>query len=100
MDLDYFKSHIKEELEGAKDYIKRAIEIKPMDPNWAKMFVEMSTAELNHANYLYTMFIQYVDILDKSFPNTPDYIFECKNKVTDIYTEMSAKVKMMHEMYK
>jgi len=30
MDLEYFKSHIKEELEGSKDYIKRAIEIKPM----------------------------------------------------------------------
>lgn len=53
--LTYFKEHIKEELEGSKDYAEKAIEVKAKHPKWAKVFIEMSTEEMNHANKLKRM---------------------------------------------
>ena len=101
MDLEYFKDHIFEELEDAKDYIKRAIEIKPMDATWSKTFVDMSANELMHATHLYNMFSQYVnDILAKAYPTMPTYASKIRDEVTEKYTECSAVVKSMHEMYK
>lgn len=100
MDLEYFKCHIKDELEGAKDYIKRAIEIKPMDVSWAKLFVDMSATELQHATNLYNMFLDYCDILEKSYSEMPKYVKTYKDEITDMYTECTATVKMMHDMFK
>ena len=101
MDLEYFKSHIKEELEGAKDYIKRAIEIKPMDASWSKLFVDMSAAELQHATNLYNMANQYAnEILKGSYKTLPTYVSDLWNEISDMYMECSATIKMMHEMYK
>ena len=59
MDAYYFKEHIEEEIEGSIEYIKRAIEIKPMSQSWSKMFVDMSSAELEHAKNLHKMFEEY-----------------------------------------
>ena len=56
MDAQYFKDNISDELDGATCYIKRAIEIKGMSPDWAKMFVDMSATELDHAAKLWKMF--------------------------------------------
>ena len=67
MDIEYFVSHIEEELEGAKDYIKRAIEIKPMQAEWAKHLVEMSAQELSHATHLFNMFNEYYQILSQTY---------------------------------
>ena len=100
MDLEYFKDHIAEELDGACDYIRRAIEIKPMEMAWASHFVEMSAQELNHAQRLFTMFNEYCTILGNNYPNLPDYIKHTREEVVANYTEMTAKIKHMQESYK
>lgn len=100
MDIDYFKTHIEEELEGAKDYIKRAIEIKPMEPAWSKSLVEMSAQELAHANHLFDMFNEYYVILGGSFTEIPKYIVDTREEITEMYTECCAVIKLMHSMYK
>lgn len=101
MDLEYLKEHIEEELCGAKDYIKRAIEIKPMDATWSKTLVEMSANELTHATHLYNMANQYVNsIMKETYQELPDYISDTWEEIVDNYMECSAMVKHMHEMYK
>lgn len=99
MDAEYFKNQINEELCGAKDYIKKAIELKPMNITWSKMLVDMSAAELNHATNLYKMFNEYYDIMAKKYSEVPEYIEEIRDEVIDCYAEKSAIVKAMHEMY-
>lgn len=99
MDLEYFKEHIEEELDGAEDYIKRAIEIRAMDSTWAKMFVEMSSAELQHASYLYKMFEDYYAIMQKEFREIPKYIQDMKTCVANMYSERTAAIKIMHDVY-
>lgn len=99
MDLEYFKEHIKEELEGAKDYIKRAIEIRAMDSTWAKILVEMSSNELQHASNLYKMFEEYYAIMQKEYREIPSYVQEMRSCLADMFAEKTAEVKIMHEMY-
>ena len=99
MDLDYFKEHIEEELAGAKDYIKRAIEIRAMESSWAKTLVEMSSNELQHANYLYKMFEEYYLIMQKEFKEIPKYVQDMRTCIAEMFAEETAKIKLMHEMY-
>ena len=99
MDAEFFKEQICDELEGAECYAKNAIEIKGMNSDWGKMFLEMSAAELDHATKLWKMFDQYYKIISDNFKTIPDYIEEIHKDLAYKYAEKSAKVKYMHEMY-
>ena len=99
MDAEYFKNNISDELDGATCYVKRAIEIKAMSPDWAKMFLDMSAAELGHATKLWKMFEQYHKILEEKYKTVPECIEKLYDEAAEEYAERSAKVKYMHEMY-
>ena len=55
MDVNYFKEHIREELDGARDYIEKAIESKISHPTWVGQFVKMADMEADHAGALMKM---------------------------------------------
>ena len=55
LDMNYFKEHIKEELDGARDYIDKAIEAKINHPIWVPIFVSMADTEAEHAGHLMKM---------------------------------------------
>lgn len=100
MNIWYFKEKIPDELDGAKDYIKRAIEIRAMHSPWAKQLVDMSSNELEHATMLYKMFQEYYAKMDAEFKELPDYIKEAKEMLDEKYTKCSAEIKYLHEIYK
>ena len=100
MDAVYFKDHICEELDGACDYIKKAIELKAMDAAMAKIFMEMSAAELNHATQLHKMFGEYYTKVTGVYKEAPEYLVKIKDRIEEVFPEKSAKVLLMHEMYK
>jgi len=54
----YFKDQICDELHGACDYLKKAIDWYNTRPEWAKKFYEMAEMEEGHATNLYKMFMQ------------------------------------------
>lgn len=97
--VKYFKDQIKEELEGAEEYIKQAFIMKAMDPNWAKNFVEMATQELNHAGKLYGMFEQFYQISSKSMTEMPEYIDEARENIIECYTAKHSMVKNLIDLY-
>lgn len=99
MDTSYFKEQIEDELCGAKDYVKHAIETKTTNPVWAKQFIEMSSAELNHATVLYNIFNEYYKTVTSSYTEIPKYLEESKNEITELYTDCVPKIKIMHEMF-
>lgn len=74
MDLMYFCNKIDDEVDGAKNYIQKAIEIKPTNPDWAKNFIQMAEAEKEHALKLYTMMNTYVDKLQNGYREMPAYL--------------------------
>lgn len=101
MNVWYFKTQIPDELHGAKDYIKRAIEIRPMHSPWAKELVEMSAAELDHATKLYKMFQEYYAKMQQEYPKEmPEYIEQAYKEVSDEFMKCSTEIKSLHEVYK
>ena len=99
MDAYYFKDHIIEELDGAKEYIVRAQECKSDGcDSWAKMFVDMSAKELDHAANLFKMFNEYYKQFD-SEPKLKEYMEPFRKELTEDYMRYSAEIKYMHEMY-
>ena len=51
---------IKDELEDAEDYAKRAIKHKDDDRELAQAFYELSTEELRHANLLHEQVVRFI----------------------------------------
>lgn len=99
MTLEYFYDRICDELSGAEDYITFAMEVRAMDGNFSKQFVEMSAAELDHATRLYKMFEQYYQQAAKAFSTIPEHMTKMQKEIIDKYMTGYAKIKIMHEAY-
>lgn len=99
MNQVYLKEHLCDELDGAKEYIQRAIEIKAMDPTWGKMLYEMSMEELSHATNFYKMSQDYYNKVTSVYKEVPQYLEDCMYDITETYTEEYAIIKRMQDMY-
>ena len=100
MDAHWFKDHIKDELDDASLYAKKAIEIKPMKAEWSKQLSTMATEEMEHAGYLYKMFNGYYTIMSNTYKDEiPEFIEETKKCVDSMYLENAPKIKVLLDMY-
>lgn len=103
MTFSYLRSQICEELEGACEYIKKALELRISNPSWAKQYVEMSAAELNHAAVQYKIFEEHYTNITAVFSDDQKaampWLSEMLAEVTDLYSEKYAKVKAMHDLF-
>lgn len=102
MNILYYNNQVKEELDGAMSYIKKAIDMKKERPNWAQMYQKMSMAELEHASNLMKIFEEdykacVADMEAKG--HSPLYLIDCRASILDMYQEFSSKVNYMHELY-
>ena len=100
MTLEYFHDRICDELSGAEDYIKFAMEVRVMDPSFGKQFAEMSAAELDHASKLYKMFEQYYQKATSVFSEVPKHMSDMHKCITDKYTDCYPKIIALHDAYK
>ena len=99
MDLEYMMCQINDELDGAADYAKKAMEIKPMAPTWTPILLEMAKAEMTHASNLYKMAQEYYGRISAYYGQTiPDHLSKMYSEITDTYTEKSLMVKTLMEM--
>lgn len=99
MDLKYFCDELCEELDGAKCYILKAIEVKPMNADWSKTFAQMSEDERSHAEHLYTMFNQYTSKLMAAYNETPEFIQKKVEHMQKKYTECMDNYLMYYNAY-
>ena len=58
MNAKWFKEEICEELEGAANYLKCAIDTMKSHHEWSKKFRKMADMEQEHATCLYKMFVE------------------------------------------
>lgn len=100
MNLEWFKEQIAEELEGAKEYAEHALEIRAMKPEWQKMFLDMSTQELEHAAKLYSMFQEYYKTVTEAYKEIPETMTELCECVDSCYTKCHTHVRWLHELAK
>ena len=99
MDCEYYKYHIQEELDGAKDYAKAALELKATNPSWSNTFLTMCTQELAHAKNFYDMFNEYYSNAVKPYKEVPKYFRDMKEEIMDMYTECASKVKWIQDQF-
>lgn len=99
MDLNYFCTQIDDELHGAKDYIERAIEIKPMSAEWSKNFVQMAEAEKEHALRLYTMLNDYFGKLQSGYRETPAVMSATVESTRKHFDEGMEKYAVLYSAY-
>ena len=85
--LEYLKTHILEELEGATDYWTKAVEYK--DTEWGCNFCKMAEMEIEHASMLTKMMSK-----EKNPKNSDAF-----KEVLDAYTDHMAKIEAMKKLY-
>lgn len=102
MDIQYYNSQIKEELDGAKAYICRAINCKDRHPDWSKRYAEMSEMELGHAKTLLSIFNEDFKMEVESGSHSEDYN-ELAKSLKDLMIDMCAEgvdaVEKLHTKY-
>ena len=102
MDILYYNSQVKEELEGAMAYIQKAIMLKKDHPTWAQMYQKMSMTELEHASTLMKIFEEdyKAEVANiEANGHTPLYLNDCRKSIIEMYQEFSSKVNYLHELY-
>lgn len=99
MNANYFKEQIIDELHGAKCYIEKAIELKPMAPSWSNKLVEMSASELTHAEYLHGMFEEYYKKMGSAYKKIPKYVQDAYDAVSEVYESSANYIKELHTIY-
>ena len=89
---EYLRDHIMEELEGAKDYMTKALELKENYPSWSHKFYKMAEMEIEHANCMNKIFASMGDSDDPCHDSMYREILEA-------YTKYMTDVRAMKKMY-
>ncbi len=93
MTLDYLKSHIVEELDGAIDYMEKAIENKGTE--WGCKFYRMSEMELEHVYCLTKMF----NSMERTNSVSDASYIAMQKAVLDAYTASMSKYESLKKLY-
>ena len=91
----YLSSHIHEEIEGAIDYLQKAIELKSKAPDWAAKFYKMSEMEVEHANCMTKMF----NSVDKPDDISDESFSAMQKNIIDTYAQSMSKIEHMKKLY-
>ena len=92
---EYLKNHIHEEIEGAVDYLTKALELKGKAPDIASKFYRMSEMEAEHAGCLTKIFSSTEkpdSISDASFS-------EMQKSIIDDYVNSMSRIENMKKLY-
>ena len=93
---EYLRKHIVEEIDGAMDYLGKAIELKNGGmPKFAAKFYKMGTMEIEHANCMVKMFSSVPKpdtVSDKDFS-------AMQSAILDKYTGSMAKIEELKKLY-
>ena len=90
---EYLKDHIVEELEGAIDYMEKAIECK--NTKWGSWFYEMSKMEVEHANCMLKMF----NATEKSTKTTDAEYAAMYKAILESYSSTMGKYERLKKIY-
>ena len=91
--LKYLHEHILEEVQGAEDYMSKAIEYKKKE--CGQMFYNMAMMELDHANKLTKIFY----MIDKPKTIADTEYNEMLKSILKAYSEGMGKIEAMKKLY-
>lgn len=92
---EYLSKHIHEEIEGAIDYLTKALEFKSKNPEIAMKFYKMSDMEVEHANCLTKMFSK----MDKPDDMSDSEFSEAQKSIIEDYSQSMTKIGHMKKLF-
>lgn len=93
--ITYLKDHIKEEIEGAKDYMTKALALKKSHPDMSWTFYNMAQVELDHANCLTKMFNK----MEKPESMSDSEHSTILKEVVNAYSTSMSEIESMKKLY-
>ena len=97
--IQRYVEHIAEELDGAKEYIEKALDYKSRgDTVRYTKYKEMSLQELGHANIIHEFAVQDIDAFEKVFPEFPQEMLDKWEHAHNEFVEKAAWIKQMQSM--
>ena len=94
-----YVKNIEEELDGAKEYIEKALWYKSKgESDRYSKYKQMSMDELGHAMNLHQFAVEDIAILEKSYPEVPEKMLEAWDKAHKEFVEKTAWIKQMQTM--
>ena len=92
---EYLSRHIKEEIDGAIDYLTKALELKGKNPDMAAKFYRMSEMEVEHANCMTKMF----NCIEKPDTLTDQEFSAMQKQIIDSYSQSMSTIENMKKLY-
>ena len=92
---EYLKNHIHEEIDGAIEYMSKALELKPIHPKYSAKFFKMAEMELEHANCMLNMFNE----MNKDAGMSDATYSEIVKSIMNDYTTNMTKIENMKKLY-
>lgn len=94
-----YAEHISDELDGAKEYIEKALDYKLRgDSIRYNKYKEMSMQELGHASAIHEFAVQDIDNLQKVFPEVPQEMLDKWEHSHNEFVERAAWIRQMQSM--
>ena len=88
---------IQEELEGANDYAKLAVQLKGSDPRLAETYASMAEQELNHVNRLHDEAVRLINAYPDEPPAAMQAVWDWEH---DRMTSHAAAIRVLLNMYR
>lgn len=93
-------SYIDDEIKGAGDYIKCALEYKEERPDLARVFYNLSMQEMEHVNELHKQVVEIIQKYRKEQGEPPAPMMAVYEYIHEKQIENATEVKAMQAMYK
>ena len=94
-----YVEHIDDELNGAKEYIEKALEYKVIgDTVRYNKYKEMSAQELGHAGNLHEFAVQDIENLKRVYPDIPQDMLDKWEHSHNTFVEKAAWIRQMQAM--
>lgn len=97
--IENFVDEMKDELNSAKDYAKKATQYKVENPAMAKMYFDMANDELKHADMIHVEAVKAIE-KQRAVSTPPQYMLDRWAEEHKKYVEKAAKIKVMLAMYR
>ena len=91
---------IMEEVEGAEHYAKKALMYKDEDPKLARMFYQLATDELGHADTLHSAVVEIITAYRAEHGEPPEAMMAVYEYLHEKQIEEVAEVKAMLSEYR
>lgn len=101
MTINFFKEHLHEEVEGAKEFAMHANETRASHPQWSRKLMEVSQKKMQTAECLIKMLEEYnaLDVKTREQGYNQGEYEQIYREVMDEYTQAEPQITSMKQMY-